>query len=77
MTGKDRYEASGTLSIRGQTREISVPFTLAEQADGSAIVSGRFTVHRADFGIGGGEWNEGDLVANEVPVRFTLHLAAP
>lgn len=76
-TGKDRFEATGTLNIRGQPREISVPFTLAEQADGSAVVSGHFIVRRADFGIGGGEWNAGDLVANDVPVRFTLHLAAP
>jgi polyisoprenoid-binding protein YceI len=76
-TGKDRLEATGTLEIRGKPREIIVPFTVAEQADGSTVVSGRFTVRRADFGIGGGEWNEGDLVANEIPVRFTLHLAAP
>jgi polyisoprenoid-binding protein YceI len=76
-TGADTFEATGMLDIRGEPREISVPFTLAEQADGSATVSGSFTVRRADFGIGGGEWNEGDLVANEVPVRFTLHLAAP
>ncbi len=75
--GDQRYEATGTLSIRGQPREITVPFTLAEQADGSAVVAGSFTVRRDDFGIGGGEWNDGDLVANEVPVRFSLHLAAP
>jgi polyisoprenoid-binding protein YceI len=75
--GDNRFEATGTLNIRGKSREISVPFALAEQADGSAVVSGSFSVRRADFGIGGGEWNEGDLVANDVPVRFTLHLAAP
>ena len=76
-TGANRFEATGMLAIRGKPRETVVPFTLAEQADGSATVTGSFTVRRADFGIGGGEWNEGDLVANDVPVRFTLHLAAP
>ena len=74
---QDRFEATGTLAIRGEPREITVPFETAAQADGSTVVRGSFSVRRADFGIGGGEWNEGDLVANEVPVRFSLRLAAP
>lgn len=76
-TGDNRFEATGTLEIRGEPREITVPFETAAQPDGSTLVTGEFNVRRADFGIGGGEWNEGDLVANDVPVRFALHLAAP
>lgn len=76
-TGDDRFEATGMLEIRGKPREITVPFETHAQADGSTLVTGDFKVRRSDFGIGGGEWNEGDLVANEVPVRFSLHLAAP
>lgn len=72
-----RYEAKGLLTIRGQSREIVVPFTTTERADKRTLISGGFTLKRADFGIGGGEWNEGDLVAAEVPVTFKLMLAPP
>jgi polyisoprenoid-binding protein YceI len=71
----DRYEAKGLLAIKGKPREISVPFTLTTQPDGSAIVAGDFQIRRTDFGVGGGEWNQGDLVANDVPIHFRLTLA--
>jgi polyisoprenoid-binding protein YceI len=74
--GGDRYEAKGTLRIKGTPRELTVPFTFKNQPDGTSVVSGELGIRRTDFGIGGGEWNEGDLVANEVPVRFRLSLGA-
>ncbi len=77
QTAPGRYDVTGTLDIRGKSREITVPLTTAAQADGATLASGEFRIRRADFGIGGGEWNEGDLVANEVPVKFKLWLAAP
>jgi polyisoprenoid-binding protein YceI len=71
--GGARYEAKGTLTIRGKARELTVPFTL--KRDGATtIVAGDFSIRRTDFGIGGGEWNESDLVANEVPIHFRLTL---
>jgi polyisoprenoid-binding protein YceI len=75
--GGERYEVKGLLSLKGKPRELTVPFTLKTQPDGTRVASGEFSLRRTDFGIGGGEWNEGDLVANEVPVRFRLTLAAP
>ncbi len=72
-----RYEARGLLTIRGVSRDITVPFNTREQADKRTLISGSFTIKRADFGIGGGEWNEGDLVAADVPVTFKLMLAPP
>lgn len=73
--GGNRYEARGLLSVRGKSREITVPFTAQDQPGGATLLSGQFTIRRADFGIGGGEWNQGDLVANDVPVKFRLRLA--
>ncbi len=75
--GGDRYEVKGLLTLKGKPRELVIPFTLKPQPDGSHIASGEFKLRRTDFGIGGGEWNEDDLVANEVPVHFRLSLAAP
>lgn len=72
-SGSD-YVADGTLTIRGHSQQARAPFTLVPQADGALVVEGEFVVRRTDFGVGGGEWNEGELVANEVPVRFRLVL---
>lgn len=73
--GDERFEVSGTLTIRGTPREVTVPFVLQPQAGGAALASGELRLRRTDFGIGGGEWNEGELVANDVPVRFRIWLA--
>ncbi len=74
--GGGKYEATGTLTLKGKPRELKLPFELKTSADGSSVITGGFTLKRTDFGIGGGEWNEEDVVANEVPVRFRLALAA-
>ncbi|WP_169577665.1 YceI family protein [Sinimarinibacterium sp. CAU 1509] len=73
--GPNRYQAEGQLTIRGSTRAISVPFTTTALPDGRLRAQGEFTLNRTDFGIGGGEWNQGDLVADAVPVRFNLVLS--
>ncbi|WP_043114492.1 YceI family protein [Solimonas soli] len=72
----NRYEVRGTLTIRGKSREIVVPLATEPQADGTLKASGAFSVKRSDFAIGGGEWNEGDVVADDVPVKFALTLGA-
>lgn len=72
----DRYEVQGTLTIRGKSREITVPLTTTSQTHGGLVASGGFTIHRSDFAIGGGEWNEGDVVADDVLVSFKLALGA-
>lgn len=73
--GPGRFEATGLLTLRGKPRAITIPFSSAAQADGNTVASGSFSLRRSDFGIGGGEWNEGDVVANDVQIRFKLTLA--
>lgn len=73
--GGNRYEASGTLTIRGKARALSLPLTIDTQKDGGLSVAGKFQLNRTDFGIGGGEWNDSDLVANTVLLNFRLQLA--
>lgn len=68
--GGNRYEFSGQLSIKGRTHPVVVPVTLG--ADGA--LDGAFTLHRADYAIGEGEWSALDVVANDVQVR--LHILA-
>lgn len=69
-----RYEVQGMLTIRGKTREITVPLATITQGDGTMLATGSFSLQRSDFDIGGGEWNEGDVVANDVAVTFRLTL---
>jgi len=66
------YTAFGTLTIKGQTRPASAPFSLLRQPGGGYLAQGRFQLKRSDFGIGGGDWDE--VVANDVDVRFKIVL---
>lgn len=71
-TGK--YAFAGKLTIKGATRDILVPVTLARSGN-LALASGTVTLKRLDFRIGEGDWSDTSLVANEVQVRFKLALA--
>jgi polyisoprenoid-binding protein YceI len=71
--GDRRYEADGELSIKDKTQPLTVPFRVTDGANGREL-TGEFVIKRADFGIGGGMWAGFDVVANEVTVRFKLHL---
>jgi polyisoprenoid-binding protein YceI len=66
------FTAFGNLTIKGQTRPYSAPFSLLRQPDGGFLAQGRFPLKRSDFGIGGGDWDE--VVANEVDIRFKIVL---
>ena len=69
-SGPGKYEALGSLSIKGQTRELRAPLTLTPQGQ----LSGSFLLRRGDFGIGEGMWAKFDVVANEITVNFKLQL---
>jgi len=69
--GNGHFQATGTLSIKGASREVSVPFDYKEQA-ANATVDGQFTLKRGDYKIGEGEWSAFDVVANDVIVKFHL-----
>ncbi len=73
--GGERYEAKGMLNIRNQERDIAVQFNRSEQTGGKDVITGDFVINRSEFGIGGGVWNEGGVVAEEVPVKVRLTLA--
>src|SRR5215207_3297479 len=75
LTAAGRYEASGTLTIRDATRNVRVPFefrTANEQGVLAGYMTGRVPINRLDFGVGQGEWQATDQVANQVNVTFAL-----
>lgn len=72
-TGDDAYEAEGDLTIKGNTRTITLPFTWAIDGD-TATMDGEVTLDRTRYDVGTGEWSAGDTVGREVTVEVDLEL---
>jgi polyisoprenoid-binding protein YceI len=71
QTAPNQYDVSGTLSIKGQSREVKFPMKhTAQGKDG--VLTGGFTLKRGDFNIGEGMWAKFDVVANDIQVNFSL-----
>jgi polyisoprenoid-binding protein YceI len=64
-------EVSGTLTIKGRSRDITTPVVVTESA-GKASFEGSFKLNRVDFGIGEGMWAKDDVVAHEITIAFHL-----
>jgi polyisoprenoid-binding protein YceI len=71
--GDGKYEAIGTLTIRGVKKDVILPFTFKTEND-QAIADGSVQILRTDFGIGQGDWQSDEYVAKGVTV--TIHLVA-
>jgi cytochrome b561/polyisoprenoid-binding protein YceI len=69
--GGDRYEARGTLSLRGVTRPALLPFSLKINGD-TAKVRGVTSLDRTAFGVGQGEWTATDQIPAAVSVTVNL-----
>ncbi|MCJ2128169.1 YceI family protein [Methylobacterium sp. E-045] len=69
--GDGRYEAVGTLTIRGKTKTVTLPFRLTLNG-GKAHAVGHLDLVRTEFGVGQGAWTSGQWVALEVGVDVEL-----
>ncbi|HXL99207.1 MAG TPA: YceI family protein [Rhizomicrobium sp.] len=67
----DAYVATGSLTLRGVTRPVTLPFTLTV-AGKTAHMVGNASVVRTDFGVGQGMWAGDDPVAHAVTVTVDL-----
>jgi polyisoprenoid-binding protein YceI len=72
--GPDKYEISGSLMIKGISREEVVPIAFRKDPSGNSVAEGSFVIKRLDFHIGEGEWADPDTVANDVTVRIRMVL---
>jgi polyisoprenoid-binding protein YceI len=71
-SGND-YVAAGTLTVRGISKAVTLPFTLTMNGKTAHMV-GTAQVLRTDFGVGSGMWEKPVPVAHEVTI--TIDLAA-
>lgn len=69
--GGNRYQATGKLTIKGKTLEVTAPVTF----DGRAF-DGSFTIKRLAYGIGTDEWADLGTVADEIQIKFHLVVLA-
>lgn len=72
--GGGKYEVSGKLAIKGQSRDVTVPLTMA-QAGATTTATGVLPIKRLAFKIGEGDWADTSMVADDVQVRFKLALS--
>ena len=69
--GNGRYEANGTLAIKGTSAEVAVPFTYQPNVNGG-IFEGTFTISRLRYNIGEGRWRDTSTVADNVQIKFLI-----
>lgn len=66
-----QYAAEGTLTLKGITRKVTVPFTWQENGN-TARMNGELDLSRTDFSIGAGEWSTDDEIGFNVHVRLNV-----
>jgi polyisoprenoid-binding protein YceI len=71
--GVGKYEVTGKLSIKGQSRDVVVPVTMTQVGAVTTAV-GVFPIKRLGFKIGENEWADTSMVADDVQVKFKLAL---
>lgn len=66
----DQWIATGSMTIKGVTREIKIPFTF-QRAGNKVVFSGKFRLNRRDFDVGEGSIS----LADELVVDFRITTA--
>lgn len=71
--GDNKYVANGTLTLRGVSRPATLTFNWTPGT--RPVLTGKATVKRLDFGVGGGDWADTDLIPNEVAISTRVTFA--
>lgn len=74
-TGTTELVAHGSLTLKGRSQPVDVPFRWQVGSD-HAIMSGELTLKRTAFGIGAGEWATAESIGDDVKVRFVVTLGS-
>lgn len=69
--GANRYQAAGNLTIRGVTKPIVLPFTLAITGD-QARMNASIAINRTAFGVGQGQFASAETVPLNVAVDIAI-----
>lgn len=69
--GGNAYRAAGTLAFHGQSKPVTIDFTLDIKGD-EAKAAGATTLSRTAFGVGSGQWASTDDIKDAVAVTFSF-----
>ncbi len=69
--GGGRYQAIGTLTLRGVTKPLTLPFTLAITGP-NAKMTAQLGLNRLAFGVGQGEWAKTEVIPGVVNLTISL-----
>lgn len=72
--GGNRFQFAGKLTIKGISRDVSAPFTVAKNG-ALTVADGVLPVSRLAFKVGEGDWADTDTVADNVSIGF--HIVFP
>lgn len=64
--GGNRYAADGMLTLRGVSKPVVLEFTWTPGA--TPVLSGKTTVKRLAFGVGGGDWADTTLIPDAIAI---------
>lgn len=70
--GDGKYAADGTLTLRGVSQRVTLTFSWTGGAN--PVLTGKATVQRLDFNVGGGDWADVSLIPNAVAVSTRVNL---
>ena len=71
--GGGKFDVAGKLTIKGQSRDVTVPVTLT-QSGATTTATGTLALKRLAYKIGENEWADTSMVADDVQVQFKLAL---
>jgi len=70
-TGEGTYDAIGSLTLRGVSVPVTVPFEI-DITDGVATMNSELTLNRSDYGVGQGAWAKGEWVDLAVGLEINI-----
>jgi polyisoprenoid-binding protein YceI len=74
-TGDNKYVANGTLALRGVSKPVIFTFEWKPGAD--PVLTGKATVKRLDFGVGGGDdWKDTKTIPDDTAISTVVKLQA-
>ena len=75
-TGDNAYEARGTLSMKGKSQPLTLPFTL-DITGSKAEMEGSVTLDRTLWEVGTGAWSTDEWASTEVTVNVKISAESP
>lgn len=69
--GKDNYEGTFSLMLKGITKTVVIPFTVLKK-DTTNNIEAEFSINRLDFGLG----EESSILKDNVKIRVNVQIVA-